>query len=70
MTGVENIYLVAGEAQFGTGEAISAKTLTEEATALHLTGAVGKGALIMFAVHTFLFLSKKNHTHKWQYYCY
>ena len=37
------IHVLAGEAQFGTGEAISANVLTGEDTGVHLTGVLGQG---------------------------
>ena len=42
MSGVKNIYLLAGEASFGCGEAISANLSTGEATGAHLTGVLGQ----------------------------
>ena len=47
MTGIENIYLLAGETKFGTGEPISANLLTGEATGAHLIGALGQGVCIL-----------------------
>ena len=45
------IHLFAGEAQFGTKEAISANLLTMEATWAHLTGAFGQGAFLFLRQH-------------------
>ena len=37
------VYLLAGKAKFGTGEAIPANLLAAKATEVHLTGALGQG---------------------------
>ena len=42
MIGVDVFHLLAGEAQLGTEEIISAKLLTSEATGALLTGALGQ----------------------------
>lgn len=50
--------LLTAKAEFGTGEALSAKLLTREATVSHLTGALGQGvhkALIFFLLNLAIF---------------
>ena len=43
--GTELYHLLAGQALFETGEALSAKLSTEKATGAHLTGALAQGVL-------------------------
>ena len=43
--GRKHIHLLPGEANHGTGEAISATLLFGEAAGVHLTGALGQGVV-------------------------